>query len=137
MEEAITTRQTRESEVKVAVNIQPKQPPVKTPEPAPPKPVQFVRAVPPPKPVEVEIIPRLPDPANGKVYRLQIGAFSASDTAYKTALAARAAGFDVALERNENGSIHRALVINVPSAMVNYAAQRLGQIGIKQIWVRE
>jgi hypothetical protein len=46
----------------------------------------------------------------------------------------RAAGFNVIGE--QYGSMHRVLATDIPSAMVTQAVQRLGAIGIRQVWVR-
>jgi cell division protein FtsN len=84
---------------------------------------------------ELQVIPGLPDPNSNKIYRLQVGSFSAPDAADRTAQIIQSAGFDVAQEFN--GTYYRVLVVGIPAASVYPAAQRLGAMGIGQIWVRE
>jgi cell division septation protein DedD len=94
--------------------------------------------VPPPvqrEEITVTVIPSLPDPNNGKVYNLQVGAFSRLDTASEIAIRVRNAGFDVFQEFT--GSTYRVLVKDIPASMVFSAAQRLGTIGFREIWLRE
>jgi hypothetical protein len=46
----------------------------------------------------------------------------------------RAAGFNVIAE--QYGAMYRVLATDIPSVMVTQAVQRLGTIGIRQVWVR-
>jgi cell division protein FtsN len=82
----------------------------------------------------MQIIPGLPDPSGHRTYRLQVGSFSAQDAAAKTAQFLRSAGFNVVLERD--GYNFRVIVPDVPAATVHPTAQRLGAIGIGEIWIR-
>jgi hypothetical protein len=82
----------------------------------------------------LQIIPGLPDPNGNKIYRLQVGSFSAQEAAAKTAQFVRNAGFNVVQERD--GSNFRVIVPDIPAAMVHSTAQRLGAIGIGEIWIR-
>jgi len=97
--------------------------------PNPPSPPQqpFQRA-------DINIIPSLPDPNNGKVYDLQIGAFSNPDAALEVEIKARNANFTVSQE--SSGSLYRVIVKGIPASMVNSAVQRLGALGIKEIWIK-
>jgi cell division septation protein DedD len=102
---------------------------------APPASVYQVQ---PPSPAligSVQVIPGLPDPNNGRNYRLQVGSFSSTEGAAFTMQLARSAGFNVIEERY--GTLHRVVATDVPSAMIPSAVQRLGAIGIRQVWVRE
>jgi len=81
------------------------------------------------------VFPALPDPDSGRLYRLQIGAFSTMDAANRMSQLLASVGFSVVQEHN--GSIYRVLAVDVPSAMVYPAVQRLGVVGISQVWVRE
>jgi cell division septation protein DedD len=85
--------------------------------------------------IEVKMIPSLPDPNNGKMYDLQVGAFSRQEAAADIALKIRNAGFNAVYELS--GSLFRVIVKDIPSSMVYYAAQRLGVIGIREIWLKE
>jgi len=77
----------------------------------------------------------LPDPYSGRIYRLQVGAFSTLEAASRQALALEAIGFSVIIERTE--PMYRVLAVDVPAAMVGPAVQRLGLIGVAMVWVRE
>jgi len=88
-----------------------------------------------PPPAKLEIIPRLPNPNSKEIYRLQVGSFCDPESANGLESRLKAAGFNVA--RELYNSMHRVLVTDVPAAMVEYAAQRLENMGIKQIWVRQ
>jgi hypothetical protein len=100
-------------------------PPVYNPAPPVYNPVQ---------PLEVKIIPSLPDPNNGKIYNLQVGAFSTREAAMDLSIKLRGASFDVSQEFT--GALYRVIVKDIPSYMVYYAAQRLGAVGIKEIWIK-
>jgi hypothetical protein len=76
----------------------------------------------------------LPDPNGNRLYRLQVGAFSAPEAAAATAQFVRNAGFNVVQERD--GYNFRVVVPDIPAAMVHTTVQRLGAIGIGEIWIR-
>jgi hypothetical protein len=98
--------------------------------------VEPVRAFPPPvKPEDVQIVPDLPDQNSGKLYRLQIGAYSAKNTALRAAEYIKSAGFDVELEAA--GSVYRVVIKGIAAPDVYSASIRLGSLGFGQIWVRE
>ena len=82
-----------------------------------------------------QIIPGYPNPDSGKNYRLQVGAFSMQETATIVAQLVGSIGFDVVLE--QDNSVYRVLAINVPANVVYPATQRLANLGVKQIWIRE
>jgi cell division septation protein DedD len=84
---------------------------------------------------EVVIIPGLPDRNSGRIYRLQVGAWSAPDAAGRALQMLQSAGFSAVQE--QNGSLYRVLAAGIPAADVYAAAQRLGAMGFRQIWVRE
>ena len=83
----------------------------------------------------VQVIPALPDPLDGKTYRLQIGAYSSPEITILTAQMAAAAGFSIVIENVDN-ELFRVMAVDVPSALVYPAIQRLGQLGISQIWIK-
>jgi len=84
---------------------------------------------------EIRIIPNLPDPNNGKIYNLQAGAFSGPASALEMAKTLKSVGFDAVYE--VSGSIYRVVVRDIPASMVSFAAQRLGAMGIREIWIKE
>ena len=84
---------------------------------------------------DVEILPGLPDPRNGKIYRLQVGSFSIPESADRLAHSVQSAGFFVTQE--SYGSLHRVVVVGIPSADITVTARKLGMLGIRQVWVRE
>ncbi|MDR2575302.1 MAG: SPOR domain-containing protein [Treponema sp.] len=100
-------------------------PPVYSPAPPVYNPVQ---------PPDVKIIPSLPDPNNGKIYNLQVGAFSTREAAMDLSIKLRGASFDVSQEFT--GALYRVIVKDIPSYMVYYAVQRLSAVGIKEIWIK-
>ncbi|MCL2069608.1 MAG: septal ring lytic transglycosylase RlpA family protein [Treponema sp.] len=83
----------------------------------------------------VQVIPGLPDPDSGRTFRLQVGSFTSPDTAAIVASRVRAAGFNVIQEQSPPH--YRVVATDIPAAMVESAVQRLGAIGVTQIWVRE
>jgi cell division septation protein DedD len=83
---------------------------------------------------KLQIIPCLPDPNGKEIYRLQVASFLNPDAASELENQLKAAGFNAAIEYYSN--LHRVLVTDVPSALVQYTAQRLEALGIKQIWIR-
>ena len=84
---------------------------------------------------DVEVIPGLPNPRNGKIYRLQVGSFSIPENASRLMRSIQNAGFTVIQE--SYGSWQRVLVQDIPAADVAATARKLGTLGIKQVWVRE
>jgi cell division protein FtsN len=121
---AMETRQEALEEVR----IQPAAPVVYH---APPQVVQHV----PVQGTQPRVIPGIPDPNSGKNYRLQVGAFSTPEAADRIARMISSVGFNVAWE--QSGLMYRILATDVPAAMVHSAVQRLGVMGINQVWVRE
>jgi len=103
--------------------------------PAQANPASAANSTPQVQPMDLNIIPRLPDPNNGKVYYLQIGAFSTIESAMDVSQRVINAGFDAFLEFN--GFAYRVLVKDIPSSLVYSAAQKLNTIGIREIWLRE
>jgi len=113
---------------------------------APPPPPRTVSVPPPPRtmpvppPVQavnpvIKIIPKLPDPNSGKVYRIQIAAFSHVALAQVCFDRLKAAGFSPAYE--QNGSLYRVVLSGIKAADVSFAAQRLSAAGFTEAWIRE
>jgi len=96
--------------------------------PAPPPPIQAAGPV-------IKIIPKLPDPQSGKVYRVQVGAFSRVALAQVCFDRLKAAGFSPAFE--QNGSLYRVVISGIRAADASYVAQRLNAAGFTEAWIRE
>ena len=84
---------------------------------------------------EMQIIPGIPDPNSGKTYRIQVASFSLPQAAAQTIKILEAVGFHAVHERHE--SMYRVVVVNIHSSMAYAAIQKLGALGIRQVWVRE
>jgi cell division septation protein DedD len=83
----------------------------------------------------IKIIPSLPDPNSGKVYRIQVGAFSQPALAQVCFEKLRASGLSPAYE--QNGSLYRVVLSGIRAADVSYTAQRLSASGFTEAWIRE
>jgi len=81
------------------------------------------------------VMPGLPDPNSNKRYRLQVGAFNSQNAAAHTFRSLQDAGFNPVYEHSQN--FYRVIIADVPAASVAGTVQRLGAIGITQVWVRE
>jgi hypothetical protein len=81
------------------------------------------------------VMPGLPDPNSNKKYRLQVGAFTDQNAAAHTFRSLQDAGFTPVYEHSQN--YYRVIIADVPASSVAGTVQRLVQIGINQIWVRE
>jgi cell division septation protein DedD len=81
------------------------------------------------------VIPGLPNPNSGRLYQLQVGAFSNLESANHAFQLVRSAGFDAVQE--QTGNVYRVYAEGVPAQTVQFAAQRLGVMGFRQVWVRE
>jgi hypothetical protein len=84
---------------------------------------------------DIMVSPGLPDPNGNKMYRLQVGAFNSQNAAANTFRSLQDAGFSPVYEHSQN--FYRVIIADVPASSVASTVQRLGSIGIKQIWVRE
>jgi len=107
--------------------------------PAPSR-VYIQSAHPPSSPVQpvspaIRVIPNLPDPNSGKVYRIQVGAFSQTVLAQVCFEKLRTAGLSPAYE--QNGSLYRVVLSGIRAADVSYTAQRLNAAGFTEVWIRE
>ena len=83
----------------------------------------------------VIVSPGLPDPNSNKRYRLQCGAFTDQNAAAHTFRSLQDAGFNPIYEHSQN--FFRVIIADIPASSVASTVQRLGSIGIKQVWVRE
>jgi cell division septation protein DedD len=106
------------------------------PAPSRPTPVLIPSAPTPSRPMPaIKIIPKLPDPHNGKVYRVQVGAFSRVALAQVCFDRLKSAGFTPAFE--QNGSLYRVVISGVKAADISHTAQRLNAAGFTEAWLRE
>ena len=83
----------------------------------------------------MRIIPALPDPRSGKIYRLRVGNDFSLDSALQVYRQLKATGFEPVME--QAGTMCRIFAVGVPASSVYYAVQRLGAIGFEQVWVYE
>ncbi|MDR0302594.1 MAG: SPOR domain-containing protein [Treponema sp.] len=124
--------------IKPAANVKP-APRNSAEAPIPVRTAEPVQAFPPPvRPEDVRIVTELPDLSDrnpDKLFRLQVGAYSARNTAVKTAEYVKDTGFDVEIEAA--GSIYRVVIVGISARDVYSASLKLGAMGFGQIWVRE
>jgi len=106
----------------------PPLPPPSSPPPAAPPPAATSAS-------DVMVSPGLPDPNSNKKYRLQVGAFNSQNAAANTFRSLQDAGFNPVYEHSQN--FYRVVIADVPASGVAGTVQRLGAIGIRQVWVRE
>ena len=85
--------------------------------------------------LRIKVIPSLPNPNSGKIYRLQVGAFSLPKSAAETERQLRDAGFTAA--RETHGSLYRVMAVGIRAADVHAALRRLESAGFKEVWIRE
>jgi len=83
----------------------------------------------------IKIIPKLPDPNSGKVYRVQVGAYSNVALARACFERLKAAGFSPAYE--QNGSLYRVVLSGIRAADMSYTARCLNAAGFTEAWLRE
>jgi len=103
-----------------------------------PYPPPSQRSAPPPPPAQtasIKIIPKLPDPYSGKVYRVQVGAYSRVVLAQGCFDRLKAAGFSPAYE--QNGTLYRVVLSGIRSADMSDTARRLNAAGFTEAWIRE
>jgi len=83
----------------------------------------------------VRVTPELPDPRNGKVYRLQVGSWENAETAFGAFRSLRDANFNAVYE-----FIHGMYTVyagNIPSADVSSNVRTLGRMGFLDLYVWE
>jgi hypothetical protein len=98
--------------------------------PAPPQPVYT-----PPTAPAARIIPRVPESGSLKVYRVQIGAFRAVRNAKDVFDRLASAGFSPAFE--SYGDLYRVVISGIRAQDIPAVAQRLGNAGFVEAWIRE
>jgi cell division septation protein DedD len=77
----------------------------------------------------------MPDPNGRGVYRVQVGAFSNTNFAQESYNRLRAAGFNPAFE--QYGNVYRVVISGVRAADMPLVAQRLGNAGFAEAWIRQ
>jgi hypothetical protein len=82
-----------------------------------------------------KIIPRMPDLGSFKVYRVQVGAFRAARNAKDVFDRLVSAGFSPAFE--SYGDLFRVVLSGVRAGDIPAVAQRLGNAGFTEAWIRE
>ncbi|MCL2557815.1 MAG: hypothetical protein FWE09_04995 [Treponema sp.] len=82
----------------------------------------------------VVIIPGLPDPHGGGIYRIQVGAYSGAGSAEVSVSLVEAAGFRASRELSD-GFI-RVFVEGIPAAAVQTTVLRLAAMGFSHLWIR-
>jgi len=89
----------------------------------------------------MKIIPGLPDPNSRMVYRLQVGSYSAVESAARVSAYLKASGFDVEPPEyavlSTGCPVYRVIVPCIPAARVRAACARLGSLGFDKIWIRQ
>jgi hypothetical protein len=140
------SQQQNQSPINIVIhNYVGKQPPGQMPGQAPGQPEDIVSSLPPspaaPPPVtraaagDVMVMPGLPDPNSNRMYRLQVGAFFSQNAAANTFRSLQDAGLNPVYEHSQN--YYRVVIADVPAPNVASTVQRLGAIGIREVWVRE
>jgi cell division protein FtsN len=77
----------------------------------------------------------MPDPASRKMYRIQIGAFSNSDLAWRCYDRLQSAGFNPAFELH--GTMFRVVIAGQRAANIPELTRRLEAAGFTEAWIRE
>jgi len=88
-----------------------------------------------PPPMQIRVIPGLPNPDSNKIYRLQVGSYSVQNTANKMAQRIRSAGLQANVETYN--SLKRVIVPGVRAADACSIVQLLESIGFQEVWIRE
>ncbi len=80
-------------------------------------------------------MPMVPDPSNGKKYRLQVGSFKLARNATEAYDKLKAVGLSPAYEKN--GDLYRVVVPMIPSAEIVQVAESMGAAGFLEVLARE
>jgi hypothetical protein len=98
----------------------------------PPPPVEPVYI---PQPMQIRVIPGLPNPDSPRIYRLQVGSYAVHNTADMIAQRIRSAGLQAGVEYYN--SLKRVFVPGVRAADAWSIVQMLELLGFKEVWIRE
>jgi len=101
----------------------------------PPPQVEPVYIPPIPPPVQIRIIPGLPNPDSSRIYRLQVGSYAVHNTADMMAQRIRSAGLQAGVEYYN--SLKRVFVPGVRAADAYSIVQMLESLGFQEVWIRE
>jgi hypothetical protein len=77
----------------------------------------------------------MPDPANGKVYRVQVGSYTSIPLAKDAFDLLAIVGFSPAFERFEK--YYRVVIPGIRSQDMPEVARRIGLVGFKEALIRE
>ena len=83
----------------------------------------------------VRVIPGLPDPDSGMIYQLQAGRWYTEEVASFITQRLQAAGFNTTQKNNQG--VHWVYATDIPASIVYFAIQRMGVLGIREVWVWE
>jgi cell division protein FtsN len=81
------------------------------------------------------VYPKMPDPSSGHIYRVQVGSYLSTHNAQYTFDRLKAAGFNPAFEKFEE--YYRVVLSGVRASDMRLAAQQLGNLGVKEVWIRQ
>ncbi|MDR2923653.1 MAG: hypothetical protein LBU85_09980 [Treponema sp.] len=88
-----------------------------------------------PPPMQIRVIPGLPDPNSPRIYRLQVGSYAVHNTADLMAQRLMAAGLQAGIEYYN--SLKRVFVPGVRAADACTIVQLLEALGFAEVWIRE
>jgi cell division protein FtsN len=77
----------------------------------------------------------MPDPRSRKTYRIQVGAFSNIDLAWRCYDRLKSAGLDPAFELH--GTMYRVVIAGQQAANISDLTRRLEAMGFTEAWIRE
>jgi hypothetical protein len=109
----------------------------------PPPPVEYIYIQPPmpepvyvpPVPLQIRVIPGLPNPDSPRIYRLQVGSYAVHNTADLMAQRLRAAGLQAGIEYYN--SLKRVFIPGVRASDACTVVQLLELLGFTEVWIRE
>ena len=84
---------------------------------------------------KIRVIPGLPDPTSGRIYRLQVGAWSDTDNASVAFRQLQGAGFNTIQEYSKD--VYKVSAFGIPAADVSFVVQQLGSMGFREIYISE
>lgn len=108
------------------------------PPPAPPPQAAAPAASPAVQPLTLppaRVIPQMPNPADGKNYRIQVGSYKVERFAALAFDKLDKAGLKPAYERYQD--MYRVVIPMVPSTQISWYAAQLGNLGFREILVRQ
>jgi len=88
-----------------------------------------------PPPMQIRVIPGLPDPNSPRILRIQVGSYAVHNTADIMAQRIRAIGLQADIEYYN--SLKRVIVPGVRAADACTIVQMLESLGFTEVWIRE